>query len=478
MEMLAPAAACNPVLALFPPSDERSRIEFQLTGRLLEAEARVRAGAVVPTVDHAAFERELAAFDFSSPRLLGDLIEWTIARLEAGVVHVNHPRYFGLFNPAPSFPAQCADRILGSFNPQLASFATSPVPVAVEAHVIRHIADRIGLPAGSGGHFTNAGSEANFTAVVCALTRAEPAYADQGLRAFRGWPVFYVSRDSHLPWLKIAHQVGLGRDSVRLVRTDGDGRMDAAELAAIIADDRDAGHIPIMVAATAGTTIAGMIDPLNACAEIARQHELWYHVDAAWGGALIASERYRTLLAGAELADSVTIDAHKWFATTMGCGMFITSRPDILPAAFGITTSFMPVAAPTRAPYTQTGQWSRRFTGLRLFLSLVAAGWAGFAAHVERAIELTHQLEGRLVAQSWTVANRSDMAVSCLIPPPGAQDVGKIVSRILRSGVAWISKTCHEGREVVRVCLTNGETTAEDISALVAALADAARRAD
>ena len=103
-------------------------------------------------------------------------------------------------------------------------------------------------------------------------------------------------------------------------------------LAATIGDDRRRGCVPVMIAATAGTTNAGMIDPLPACAEIARSAGLWFHVDAAWGGALIASDRLRGALDGIEQATSVTIDAHKWFATTMGCGMFITSDAPVLSA--------------------------------------------------------------------------------------------------------------------------------------------------
>ena len=139
---------------------------------------------------------------------------------------MTHPRYFGLFNPAPTFPAQCADRIAGAFNPQLATWTTSPAAVEIEAHVIRSVARRAGCPPEVRGHFTSNGSEANYTALICALTRANPEFATKGARAFEGPPVFYVSRESHLGWLKSAHQAGIGRSAVRLVATDGFGRMD------------------------------------------------------------------------------------------------------------------------------------------------------------------------------------------------------------------------------------------------------------
>jgi len=434
----------------------------------------VNKGAVIPTLDLDSFRSELDGFDFQVPRELDELLTWTIAQMEHGVVHVTHPRYFGLFNPAPTFPSQCADRIVAVFNPQLATSTTSPAAVEIEAHVIRSVGQRAGLPPESSGHFTTAGSEANYTAVICALTRSNSNFATEGARAFKGPPAFYVSRESHLAWLKIAHQAGIGRSAVRLVATDGSGRMDANALADAISTDLAQGCVPVMIAATAGTTNAGMIDPLVACAEIARRSGLWYHVDAAWGGALIASDRLRGALNGIEQADSVTIDAHKWFATTMCCGMFITRHAPVLSSAFQVSTGFMPSNVANLDPYVTTFQWSRRFLGLRLFLSLAAAGWSGYAAHVERTIELTALLKEKLTAREWSIVNDSRLAVLCIKPPAAFGDVRSIARRVLASGRAWIAAAMFEGQEIIRACVTHGETTQDDVMELVDAL-DAAR---
>ena len=460
--------------ALFPGLEERLRLDDLLTRELALAIQRVSAGSVTPTLDPAALKRELSSFDFLTPRPLDELLSWTIAQMEHGVVHMTHPRYFGLFNPAPTFPAQCGDRIVAAFNPQLASSKTSPAAIEIEAHVIRAVAQRAGLPSDSGGHFTNGGSEANYTALICALTRANPAFAADGARAFSGAPVFYVSRESHLAWLKIAHQAGIGRAAVRLVATDGSGRMDANALAEAVRADLAQHRVPVMIAATAGTSNAGMIDPLAACADLARSNGLWYHVDAAWGGALIAYDRLRGVLAGIERADSVTLDAHKWFATTMGCGMFITRHVPVLSDAFQVSVSFMPSNVPGLDPYVTTMQWSRRFIGLRFFLSLAAAGWSGYAAHVERSLELTALIEKQMAARGWRVANRSPVGVLCLEPPSGSADVRLIVSRVVASGRAWVAPAQFELRDTVRICVTHGETTPEDVAELVNALADAA----
>lgn len=460
----------SPVRALFPAPAERERWNDLLTRELAGADARVTAGSVTPTLELAAFRSELAGFDFHEPRPLAELLSWTIAWMERGLVHVTHPRYFGLFNPAPTFPAQCADRIAAAFNPQLATSTTSPAAVEIEAHVIRSVACRAGLPPEAAGHFTSGGSEANYTALLCALTRSNTQFATQGARAFTGPPVFYVSRESHLAWLKIAHQAGVGRSAARLVATDGSGRLDPRALAAALNADRLRGCVPVMIAATAGTTNAGMIDPLAACAELARSANLWYHVDAAWGGALVACDKLRGVLAGIEQADSITIDAHKWLATTMGCGMFLTKHPSVLSSAFQVSTSFMPSNLPSFDPYLTSVQWSRRFLGLRLFLSLAAAGWAGYAQHVERSIELGARLESELAARDWSTVNESPLAVLCVKPPPGSDDVRSIVARVLESGRAWVAAAAFEGHEVIRICVTHGETTANDVVELVDAL--------
>lgn len=335
----------SPPQSLFPDRRERERLNHWLTEKLALAEEHVVAGSVVPAIDMSKFSEELAAFDFEDARASDELLTWVVSQLERGVVHMNHPRYFGLFNPAPNFPAQLADRIAASFNPQLASSGSSPVPVAIERHLISAIGRRAGFAGECGGHFTVGGSEANFTALICALTRASPDFARDGVHAFAGPPTVYTSVACQPAWFKIVHQAGLGRRALRLVPTDGRGRMNIKALQQTLSEDRGRGMVPVLISPTAGTTGAGMIDPLVDCMALANEHGAWCHVDAAWGGAALASERLRGVLAGIDQADSITIDAHKWFATTMGCGMFITRFPAVLSEAFRVSAAFMPLPA-------------------------------------------------------------------------------------------------------------------------------------
>ncbi|MEJ0005669.1 MAG: pyridoxal-dependent decarboxylase [Steroidobacteraceae bacterium] len=461
------SAVPPPVAALFPDAAARVRIEDWLTRQLAAALPRVAAGSVVPTLDMPAFRRELAQLDFQAPRDVETLLTWTITQLELGTVHMTHPRYFGLFNPAPTAPAQWADRIVGAFNPQLASSGSSPVPVEIERHVIRSLARRAGLPEETVGHFTTSGSEANYTALVCALTHANPAFGEEGVPAFAAPVALYTSSECHPAWAKIAHQAGIGRRALRQVATDGAGRLDPRALESALSMDRARGIVPVLIAATAGTTGGGMVDPLAECAEIARAHGVWYHVDAAWGGAALSSPRLRGLLSGIELADSITIDAHKWFATTMGCGMFLTTKASVLSEAFRVAADFMPSHALSTDPYLNTVQWSRRLLGLRLFLSLGVAGWQGIADHVERAVEVIAQVKERLVAKGWSAANDSALAVLCVEPPAGDLSVRDLVRRVVDSGRAWVACSTFEGREVVRICATHGESSLADVDELV-----------
>ncbi len=456
--------------ALFPSPPEREKWEDWLTRAIIGARARISAGPVTPNFDINVFREELAAFDFDTTRPMEDLLSWTISQMEHGLVHVTHPRYFGLFNPLPTFPAECADRIAAAFNPQLATWTTSPAAVEIEAHVIRAVGQRAGFKKPTIGCFTTGGAEANFTALLCALTRHCPDYSMAGVRAFSGQPVFYVSKECHLAWLKIAHQAGIGRSGVRFVRTDGTGRLDPTDLQGLITADRGRGQVPIMIVATAGTTNAGMIDPLHSCARIAKNEQLWFHVDAAWGGALIASDDKREHLAGVEQADSVTIDAHKWFSTTMGCGMFITPHSSALSSTFHVSAEFMPSNLEGVDPYTTSIQWSRRFVGLRLFLSLAAVGWKGFGRHVEYAAKMAEFLCEQLRVREWSIANSSFLAVICATPPEGSLALERFPEYLSEAGNAWISVATFEGRKVVRACISNALTSKADIEILVQSL--------
>jgi len=463
--------------ALWPDRAQRLAEQARLSAQLSDALEEIGQGHVAHTPTPAEVQAALRRFDFETPLAISEVSDAVIDLMKDGMVHVMHPGYFGLFNPAVVFPAVLADQITATLNPQLAAWSHAAAANEIERHTLTAIARRFGWPSEiTCGHFTSGGAEANLTGVVCALTHAFPRFGDEGVQAIDGAPRLYVSVESHLAWLKIAHQCGIGRDAVRLVATDGQGQMDEAALSRAIAEDRAQGRRPFFIGATAGTTNAGMIDPIAACARIARTEDLWLHVDAAWGGAAILGARPPARMAGIDLADSITMDAHKWLATPMGAGMFICRHEAVVGEAFRVSASYMPAATESAGdPYSHSVQWSRRFIGLKLFMALAALGWDGYRAHIDQALDLANRLALRLRAEGWPVLNDSELGVLCFIDGETGLDPGLIAERVVADGRAWISPARFEGRPVLRACITSHFTGPEHLDALVAAL-DTARR--
>jgi glutamate/tyrosine decarboxylase-like PLP-dependent enzyme len=229
------------------------------------------------------------------------------------------------------------------------------------------------------------------------------------------------------------------------------------------------------VAATAGTTAAGIIDPLEELAALCARERLWLHVDAAWGGAAALCPRLREHLRGLERADSLTCDAHKWLAAPMGAGMFFCRHPGAVAESFRVAASYMP--EPTRQtvdPYVTSVQWSRRFIGLKVFLTLAELGEEGLAALIESQASLGEELRGRLEAAGWLLVNRTPLPVVCATHPrilEGGTTVKAVVERVLAGGRAWVSEVLLAGRTpAVRACITNYRTTSADVAFLVGEL--------
>jgi len=246
--------------------------------------------------------------------------------------------------------------------------------------------------------------------------------------------------------------------------------MDAAALRAVMERDRAAGCVPVMVAATAGTTNAGMIDPLVQIHQIARDNGLWYHVDAAWGGAICVSPKHREIMSGIETADSITLDAHKWLAVPMGAGVILCRDGELLGKTFGIETSYMPEGVAGLDPYSNSAQWSRRFMGLKLFLSLAVFGREGYAAMIERSVELAETLRDLLERDGWAVVNDPSLATVCFVDQRTGLDPAAVAKHVVERGEAWISVARFEGRPVLRACITSHRTTEVDLERLVQAL--------
>jgi glutamate/tyrosine decarboxylase-like PLP-dependent enzyme len=260
--------------------------------------------------------------------------------------------------------------------------------------------------------------------------------------------------------------------------------MDVQGLLALIQRDRAAGLAPFMIVATGGTTNAGIVDPIAAIADVAAKEGLWLHVDAAWGGAAAFVPELRPLLDGIEHADSITFDAHKWLSVPMAAGLFLTRHTDILERSFSIKADYIPrdtVEMDVVDPYKRSLQTSRRFIGLKVFLSLAVAGWRGYEEAIKHHTEMGNLLRHELGSAHWQVVNDTELPVVCFVEedhPQGrtAPYLEAIARSVVSSGRAWISTThLDESTPVLRACITNYRTKPRDIRALVEAL-NAARQ--
>jgi glutamate/tyrosine decarboxylase-like PLP-dependent enzyme len=444
---------------------EPIRREFEVTQDLIDS------GQIWTNVTPKEIRDNLATrYDFSRAIPLEDLTADVEEMLRRWQVQITHPRYFGLFNPSTTLSSVVADALVATYNPQLAAWRTAPAPNEIERHTLSWLAGRFGLPSETIATFTSGGAEANLSAVVAALTHSFPDYGDDGLRGLAASPVIYLSAEAHHSFSKIAHMVGLGRKSLRVVPTDPDLKMDLPALASEIDQDRKHGCAPLMVVGTAGTTAAGAIDVLPELAQLCRDEGMWFHVDAAWGGAAILAPSLRHYLAGIECADSITCDAHKWFSVSMSCGMFFCRHPETVARAFRATASYMPgsAGATTFDPYVNSVQWSRRFIGLKLFMSLAERGESGMAAMIEHQARMGDVLRQSLTSVGWRVVNKTPLPVVCFTRDD--LDVPRFLAELQKEQIAWMSEAKINGASAVRACITSFKTTEAEIHEVVHAI--------
>lgn len=435
----------------------------------------IRTMRVSPQVRPEEIRAELERrYSFDTPVTLDTLTEDVIRLLRAWTVHVTHPRYFGLFNPSVRQASILADALVALYNPQLAAWSHAPAANELEQVTLRHFARLLRFDAPTfHANFTAGGAEANLSAVLAALGSRVPQWSETGLFGRHRRPAIYLTGETHHSFVKIARMAGLGTDALREIPTDSRLRMDIDALQSQIEIDRASGWTPLLLVGTAGTTSAGIVDPLEQLSEFAIAHGLWFHVDAAWGGSAVLSPRLRAVVAGIERADSITWDAHKWLSVPMGAGMFFCRHPEAVARAFAITTSYMPdaVADDTVDPYATTAQWSRRAIGLKVFMALAELGTGGYAELIERQTRLGDSLRERLRQLGWNVVNDTKLPVVCFTHPDikqGRCSTSEILHTISERGRVWISDVVlGEQERVLRACITSFHTNESDLTCLL-----------
>jgi glutamate/tyrosine decarboxylase-like PLP-dependent enzyme len=398
--------------------------------------------------------------------------------------HVPSANYFGLMNPAPTYMAVLAEMLVAALNPQLATLARSQLASKIENETVRWIGERVRWNRPFDGTFTSGGNEANFSALALALAAHFPQTIDEGIASIGAQPVFYASQEAHHSLDKSAGLLGLGRKAIRRIPVNDQIEIDVQKLEAAIQEDKRAGRRPFCVVATAGTTNSGAIDDMVALAEICRRHDLWLHVDGAYGAAAIFSDRHRRLVSGIERADSITIDPHNWLAMPFAAGVILTSRPELLQRAFGVSTPYMPrmAGAPLIDNFKVSVQWSRRMNSLKLWLTLRVHGRQAYEQLIDRQLQMAKDFA------AWVKQSEIyELAAPLKLPILNLRVKGKteaeiaaanaaVVDEITRDGKRWISLTTVNGRSVIRMMIISYLTTEKNLQELQAALLKSSTR--
>jgi glutamate/tyrosine decarboxylase-like PLP-dependent enzyme len=398
--------------------------------------------------------------------------------------HVPSANYFGLMNPTPAYMAVLAEALVAALNPQLATLARSQLASKIECETVRWMGERVGWPGGFDGTFTSGGNEANFSGLALALAAKFPRAMEEGVLTIGWQPVLYTSSEAHHSLDKSAGLLGIGRRSVRRIPVNQSLQLDLKQLEEAIEHDLVSGHKPFCVVATAGTTSSGAVDDIAAISKICRNHDLWLHVDGAYGAAAIFSERHRGLVKGIELADSITIDPHKWLAMPFSAGVILTRHREILSRAFGVATPYMPKdqGATLADNFKISTQWSRRMNSLKLWLTLRVHGRKAYEEHIDRQLRLARSFSD-WVKNSSVYELTTEPALTIVnfrVRGDGRGEAGieqenlAVVHEVTRDGGRWISETKVNGRSVIRMMVISYLTEERHLHALENALAQAA----
>jgi aromatic-L-amino-acid decarboxylase len=406
---------------------------------------------------------------------------------------VPSPRYYGQFNPTPLPIAVWADVLAAALNQNAVAWRNGPAAANIEARVLRWLCDLLEYGEKSFGTLTSGGSEANLIGLKCARDAVSIRIKDDGLRAVAGELTIYASEQCHYSIIKSADILGLGRESVRLISTDEKFHVKVDQLQEAINRDRDSGKIACCVVGVAGATSTGVIDPLEELAQVARENGCWYHVDAAYAGALAFSTKHKEKLRGIKLADSITFDPHKWLFVPFACGAtLVREGARVLRDSFDMSPEYLSDnrgGADVEFDFFRYGQMgTRRFNSLKLWMALKFMGRQGYERTVDRHIDLTKHFASRLdQLPDFRRLGEIETAVCCFQFAP--ERLGTLKAETLdrlqqllqqlieKSGEAWLTTTVLHGRRALRVNINSFLTTERHVDDLVELLVREGNRA-
>ncbi len=395
-----------------------------------------------------------------------------------------HPRFMGYITSSATPIGALADLLAASVNPNVGAWALSPVASEIETQTVRWIAELIGYPPSCGGLLVSGGNVANFTGFLAARkARAPWNVRETGLRAGNGQLVVYASVETHT-WLhKAADLFGLGLDAIRWIPVDDERRMKTDALETRIREDRNGGFIPFLVVGAAGTVGVGATDPLRELSRIAKEQNLWFHVDGAYGAPAACLPEASDDLHALALADSVALDPHKWLYAPLEAGCTLVRDPAYLIDAFSFHPEyyhFVPTDDQPGVNFYEFGlQNSRGFRALKVWLALRQIGREGYEKLIREDIELARVLLEEVRRHAELEAYRQNLSITTFryrpADIPGSPDQAEeyltavnqeILNRIQVGGEVFVSNAVVDGRYYLRACIVNFRTTREDVRAI------------
>jgi aromatic-L-amino-acid/L-tryptophan decarboxylase len=389
-----------------------------------------------------------------------------------GLTHWNHPGFFAYFAISTSAPGVLAEFLSAALNQQAMLWRTSPAATELEEVALGWLQRLIGLPDAFEGVIYDTASISTLHALAAAREAGVPGVREAGLAARADVPAarVYCSEHAHSSVDKAVILLGLGHSGLRRIPADAEFRMRPERLASAIAEDRAAGFLPIAVVATVGSTSTTSVDPVAAIADICARERLWLHVDAAYAGVAAMVPGYEWILDGADRADSLVTNPHKWLFTPFDLSVLYCRRMDVLRQAFSLTPEYLKTREGDAGVKNlmDTGiQLGRRFRALKLWMILRHFGAEGLRRHLAEHMRLA-----RLFADWIDSSDRFErvapvpFSVVCFRLRGDADDEthARVLDAVNASGDVFLSHTKLDGRYVLRLAIGNINTAEEHVA--------------
>jgi aromatic-L-amino-acid decarboxylase len=459
---------------------EFREVGHRVVDLLAEYLENIEEKPVFPDIEPATLARLFAEPLPQDPSTAENILSELEQKLLPNCTHVGHPGYMGLITPSPSPIGIIADFICSALNQNIGAYTVGPAAVAMERGTVRWLTDLLGYGENAGGNLTSGGMMANFIGLKLARDSVSGDRIQQeGVQ--QRWAV-YASEERHVSVDKAVDAVGLGREALRGLPTDSAFRVRLDALEAAIAEDRKRGVRPMCIVGMFGTTNTGAIDPVRELRKIADREGMWLHADAAYGGGMLLSHAWPMGNQGLELADSVTIDPHKWFYAPLDAGAILVKDDRRLTASFGIKPAYLTDEfdrANERYQYYLHGfEQSRRFRGLKVWMSFKRYGASQIGEWIDNNVRQAKHLYS-LVAEhpGFEPACEPPLSAICIRYRGADLDQAQsrelhteVARRIEQSGKFWFSTTELKGKMYFRISPVNFRTRTEHMDQLLASL--------